>query len=431
MAIASRTMQAFKKTGLLLERFCPLTLVEIRTASHLSGDSSRSFKFADIRVQLEDKLQQKPDISTLKFGNHFSDHMFEVAWSEAKGWGTPRIVPFHNFQLHPAAKVLHYASELFEGMKAYTGVDHKIRLFRPDLNMARMLNTSKRLALPEFDGKELTRCIAKLIDVDREWVPQNTNSSLYIRPTLIGTEPTLGVAKSSEALLYVIVGPVGPYFPSGFKPISLLADPKFVRSWPGGAGAYKMGSNYAPTIHVAKEAAKQGCQQVLWLFGDKHYLTEVGTMNIFVYWINEKGEKELLTPPLDGLILPGVTRQSILDLTQTWSDLKAVERSISMKDILKAKHENRLLEIFGAGTACVVCPVSRILYEGKNVDLPQPGSRNSVTQRIHDELLDIQYGRTKNHPWAVEIDAILGKTPEHHHNLHDEAVPMKKRAMKQ
>uniref|UniRef100_A0A670XSR0 Branched-chain-amino-acid aminotransferase n=1 Tax=Pseudonaja textilis TaxID=8673 RepID=A0A670XSR0_PSETE len=257
-------------------------------------------------------------------------------------------------------------SGLFEGMKAYRGVDGKIRLFRPRLNMDRMLRSAARATLPGFDKEELLQCIQKLVEVEKEWVPYSTSASLYIRPTLIGTEPSLGVKKPSRAILYVILSPVGPYFTSGtFNPVSLWADPKYVRAWKGGTGDCKLGGNYGSSIYAQREAMELGCQQVLWLYGDDHQITEVGTMNLFLYWRNEDGEDELATPPLDGIILPGVTRQSILDLARKWGEFKVSERYITMSDLTTALKEKRVKEMFGAGTACVVCPVSTILYLGE------------------------------------------------------------------
>ncbi|GLD74110.1 branched-chain-amino-acid aminotransferase, cytosolic-like isoform X1 [Lates japonicus] len=236
-----------------------------------------------------------------------------------------------SFQALPfSISSLRFASsfKLFEGMKAFRGVDNHIRLFRPMLNMERMHRSADRSCLPLFDKGELLECIRKLVEVDQEWVPYSQDASLYIRPTFIGTEPSLGVSRAGKAMIFVIVGPVGPYFATGsFNPVSLLADPSFVRAWRGGVGAYKMGGNYGPTISVQNEAVKQGCQQVLWLYGEQEEITEVGTMNLFIYWTNDKGERELVTPPLDGIILPGVTRQSLLDLARTWGEFKVTERT--------------------------------------------------------------------------------------------------------
>uniref|UniRef100_A0A8C2WFZ2 Branched-chain-amino-acid aminotransferase n=1 Tax=Cyclopterus lumpus TaxID=8103 RepID=A0A8C2WFZ2_CYCLU len=333
----------------------------------------------------------KPDPATLVFGKQFSDHMLTINWSAADGWETPHIKPFQNLSLHPASSALHYSIELFEGMKAFRGEDNHIRLFRPMLNMERMLRSADRSSLPLFDKEELLKCIKKLVEVDQEWVPFSQDASLYIRPTFIGTEPSLGVSPTTQAMIFVIVGPVGPYFATGsFNPISLLADPSFVRAWKGGVGAYKMGGNYGPTIAVQSEAVKRGCQQVLWLYGEQEEITEVGTMNLFIYWTNEKGEKELFTPPLDGIILPGVTRQSLLDLARTWGEFKVTERTMSMKELLGALDAGRILEVFGAGTACVVCPVGSLLYREESYQIPTMQNGPDLAKRFHKELTDIQ-----------------------------------------
>ncbi|XP_028518316.1 branched-chain-amino-acid aminotransferase isoform X2 [Exaiptasia diaphana] len=328
-----------------------------------------------------------------------------IEWTATGGWAAPKVVPYGTMQLSPATSALHYGLECFEGMKAYRGVDNKIRLFRPMENMKRMNHSASRASLPEFNGSEVVKCIQELIRVDKEWVPYSDTCSLYIRPTLIGTQPSLGVAKSDNALLYVILSPVGPYFKTGsFNPVALLADPQYVRAWPGGVGDCKMGGNYGPTILTQQIAEKQGLQQVLWLFGEDHQITEVGTMNMFMLWINEQGEKELVTPPLNGLILPGVTRSSLLALGKKWDEFQVTEREFNMKDLLKAVNENRVLEMFGSGTACVVCPINRIFYQGKNIMIPTMENLD-VTKRLYDELTGIQYGRLDGpEGWIVEVD---------------------------
>uniref|UniRef100_A0A673HAD2 Branched-chain-amino-acid aminotransferase n=1 Tax=Sinocyclocheilus rhinocerous TaxID=307959 RepID=A0A673HAD2_9TELE len=317
---------------------------------------SSSFKAADLTIERNPALKPKPDPSTLVFGKQFSDHMLTVSWSEARGWQAPQIKPFQNLSLHPASSALHYSIELFEGMKAFRGVDNRIRLFRPMLNMERMYRSTERSCLPV-----------------------------------------------SHALLFVIIGPVGPYFATGgFSPVSLLADPRYVRAWRGGVGEYKMGGNYGPTIAVQSEAAKQKCQQVLWLYGENEEITEVGTMNLFIYWTTENGEKELVTPPLDGIILPGVTRQSLLDLAREWGDFKVTERRVLMKELIDALDDGRILEVFGSGTACVVCPVGSLLYRGQTYQIPTMKNGPDLAKRFHKELTDIQYGRTQR-DWAPVI----------------------------
>ncbi|CAB1342039.1 unnamed protein product [Coregonus sp. 'balchen'] len=245
----------------------PFSLGSLRFAS--------SFKAADLTIEHNTAGKPKPDPASLVFGKQFSDHMLTIYWSEKAGWKVPQIKPFQNLSLHPATSALHYSIELFEGMKAFRGVDNHIRLFRPNLNMDRMHRSADRSCLPLFDKVELLECIRKLVEVDQEWVPYSLEASLYIRPTFIGIEPSLGVSRASQALLFCIVGPVGPYFTTGaFSPVSLLADPGYVRAWRGGVGAYKMGGNYGPTIAVQNEAIKQGCQQVLWLYGEQEEITE-------------------------------------------------------------------------------------------------------------------------------------------------------------
>ncbi|XP_067654860.1 branched-chain-amino-acid aminotransferase, cytosolic-like [Haliotis asinina] len=364
-----------------------------------------SFRYNDLKVTLTDNPQAKPPTDKLVFGHHFTDHMLEVAWSKEGGWKAPEIVPVHEFKMHPAAKVLHYATELFEGMKAYRCVDNKIRLFRPLENMKRMNRSAERSALPTFDSVELMKCISKLVSIDSEWVPYSNDCSLYLRPTLIGTDPTLGVTVSNTALLYVLLGPVGPYFPTGLKAITLLADPQYVRAWPGSCGEYKMGSNYGPTIAIQDKALKESnAQQVLWLFGPDHQLTEVGTMNLFMYWINEKGEDELITAPLDGLILPGVTRMSLLELARDWGEFKVTEDRYTMKQLLKGLQEGRVKEIFGAGTASTVCPVEKILYNNQVLEIPTM-KEAKLTNRFLSVLTDIQLGR-KPHEWMLDVDDV-------------------------
>ncbi|XP_041110909.1 branched-chain-amino-acid aminotransferase, cytosolic-like isoform X2 [Polyodon spathula] len=322
-----------------------------------TNDGVASFKAAETVIELASMFKEKPDPSNLVFGTVFTDHMLTIEWSASDGWQKPHIGPFKNLSVHPASSALHYAVELFEGLKAYRGVDNNIRLFRPLNNMERMRRSACRAGLP----------------------------------------PSLGVKKPSRALLYVILSPVGPYFSTGgFSPVSLWADPKYTRAWRGGTGDCKMGGNYGASIFAQYEAMEVGCQQVLWLYGDNHQITEVGTMNLFLYWINENGDEELATPPLDGVILPGVTRQSIIDIAHKWGEFKVTERYLTMGDLIAALKENRVKEMFGAGTACVVCPVGRILYKGNNLHIPTMDNGPKLTARILKQLTDIQYGRIES-----------------------------------
>ncbi|KAJ2397343.1 branched-chain-amino-acid transaminase bat2 [Coemansia sp. RSA 2603] len=343
----------------------------------------------------------------LVFGHTFSDHMLTVDWSAAEGWGKPQIKPYGPLSLDPSCSVFHYAFECFEGLKAYRDESGKIRLFRPDKNMERMNSSAERLYLPQFNGEEMIECIKELLRTDKRWIPEGKGYSLYLRPTLISTENTLGVHRANKAMLYVIASPCGPYFKTGFKAVSLYCDETNVRAWPGGVGNRKLGANYAPSVGPQVAAEKKGYQQVLWTIGEDHELMEVGTMNLLVLWRNEQGEVELITPPLDGTILPGVTRDSILELTRSWGEFKVSERKINMKQITKACDEGRLLEVFGAGTACVVTPVKCIHFQGKDYNIPlDPNNPESqagpITNRIYQTLFGIQYGEVPS-KWSVVV----------------------------
>lgn len=247
------------------------------------------------------------------FGKDFSDHMLEINWTADGGWEQPRIYPLQRFSLHPATTVFHYAIECFEGMKAYRGMDGTIRMFRPDLNMARFNFSMARLSLPPFPEESLLSCIQELLKVDERFIPEGEGYALYLRPTAIATDEGLYLTKPTSARIFVIMTPVGPYYPTGFKPVRLLANTERVRAWPGGVGNAKCGGNYGPTIESQVEAAQYGCHQVLWLYGEEHRACEIGAMNFFVLLGKKDGTLELVTPTLDdGDILDGVTRRSVV-----------------------------------------------------------------------------------------------------------------------
>ncbi|KAJ5907943.1 Branched-chain-amino-acid aminotransferase [Penicillium taxi] len=341
----------------------------------------------------------------LVFGKTFTDHMLSIEWTANEGWHAPKITPYQNLSLDPATCVFHYAFECFEGMKAYKDKNGGTRLFRPNKNMARLNKSSARIALPTFDGEALTKLISELVKLDDRFIPDARGYSLYLRPTMIGTQKTLGVGPPGSALLYVIASPVGPYYPTGFKAISLEATDYAVRAWPGGVGDKKLGANYAPCIVPQLEAASRGFQQNLWLFGEEEFVTEVGTMNLFIALKNkETGEKELITAPLDGTILEGVTRDSVLALArerlapQGW---KISERKIRMADVAKASEEGRMIEVFGAGTAAIVSPVRTISYRGKLVDcgLKETEEAGEIALQMKNWMENIQYGE-EEHAWS-------------------------------
>ncbi|KAN0085107.1 Aminotransferase [Elaphomyces granulatus] len=344
----------------------------------------------------------------LVFGRSFTDHMLSVEWTASDGWFAPRILPYQNLSLDPATCVFHYAFECFEGMKAYKDANGVIRLFRPDKNMERLNKSSARIALPTFDGKALIQLIGELVKLDSRFIPTDRGYSLYLRPTMIGTQGTLGVGPPGSALLFVIASPVGPYYPTGFKAISLEATDYAVRAWPGGVGDKKLGANYAPCIVPQLQAASRGFQQNLWLFGEEEYVTEVGTMNLFMAMVNKQtGQKELVTAPLDGTILEGVTRDSVLALARerlTPEGWTISERKVRMSEVVEASTEGRLLEIFGSGTAAVVSPVRKISYKGQLLDCGLKGNEEAgeIAKRMKDWIEGIQYGAEK-HKWSYIV----------------------------
>ncbi|KAK2462097.1 hypothetical protein APHAL10511_006560 [Amanita phalloides] len=353
-----------------------------------------------------------PPASSLVFGHTFTDHMLTIPWSLSKGWGTPEIKPYGPLALEPSTSVLHYAQTIFEGMKAYRSDSGRILLFRPDMNMKRMNVSAQRIALPTFDGNSLLHLIKELIRIDKHWIPKEPDHSLYVRPTMIGTQRTIGVCPPTEALLFVICSPVGPYYPNGFKPVSLFGTTEYIRAAPGGTGAYKLGVNYAPGIMPQQKAAELGYTQNLWLHGPEHYLTEVGTMNMFVVFRKDDGTLELVTPPLDGMILPGVTRDSVLALARDHASgnlrLSALpdrfvvtERPVQMSEIKTAATTGSLVELFGAGTAAVISPVNRVGYLGEDIHIPTgDGGMGIVARTMWKELVGRQTGAIPS-DWSV------------------------------
>ncbi|CAJ0608390.1 unnamed protein product [Cylicocyclus nassatus] len=388
---------------------CAASWISICRLSTSSVNNAETFYRKDLQIRQASPGQRKPipkKDEPLGFGAIFADHMLEIDYEGGK-WAKPVIHPYCNLSIDPAAMVLHYAYELFEGLKAYRGVDNRIRMFRPELNMARMRRSAERSTLPDFDGNELLECIKELIRIDKEWVPRRKGASLYIRPTMIATDTVLGLHVSPTAKLFVIIGPAGAYFDT-FDPVTLLADPRYIRAAKGGVGAFKMGCNYAPTLMLGGLAKEKGCHQVLWLAGPEHYVTEVGAMNFFMFWKNEQGEDELITASLEsGIILPGVTRQSILELAREMGGFKVTERDFTIDEVRKAVKENRVYEMFGTGTAAVVTPVDKIIYQADGVEetlnVPAKDDEKSLMQRLFKTITDIQFGRATRSGWTVDV----------------------------
>lgn len=347
------------------------------------------------------------------FGEAFTDHMFLVEHITGKGWGIPRIMPFGPIPVHPAAQVLHYGMSCFEGMKAYCSVKGQGLLFRPELNMARLFRSSQRLSLAHFDQKELLECLKRLLQIDRSWLPDKMGYSIYCRPFVFASSTTLGVSLPSRTSIAIILSPVGPYFATGVRPITLFLDEENVRAWPGGIGQYKCGGNYAPTIKPQSDAARaHGASQVLYTLPMPGHppdaiISESGAMNIFFFLDKPDGTgQELVTPPLDGTILPGVTRDSVVELTRGWGEFDVNERPINVSELVKAHQEGRLKAMFGCGTACIVQPIDRLVRaHGEAVVAPyvEGSTSYTLTNRIRKELVDIHYG-AKPSSWSVPFE---------------------------
>ncbi|MFB3926913.1 MAG: branched-chain amino acid aminotransferase [Syntrophales bacterium] len=355
----------------------------------------------DIRITMAapDKMKPKPsDESKLGFGQIFTDHFFTMKYSEGKGWHDPVIGPYGPIPLDPAAMCLHYGQEIFEGLKAYRGKDGSIYLFRPADNFRRMNASAKRLCMPELDIDFTLEALKQLVLLDREWIPRGIGTSLYIRPTMIATEAALGVHPASEYLFYIIIGPVGAYYPQGFSPTKIFVTKEYVRSVRGGIGACKAAGNYAASLLASKAASAMGYTQVLWLDAlELKYVEEVGTSNIF-FLIGD----ELITPPLSGSILPGVTRDSVIKIAKAWG-MKVSERQLSMDEILSAHANGRLKEVFASGTAAIVSPVGQIYFEGGEYAV-NGGRTGPTTEKLYNEILKIQYGE-KEDPfgWRIKL----------------------------
>ncbi|MBI5729563.1 MAG: branched-chain amino acid aminotransferase [Ignavibacteriales bacterium] len=334
------------------------------------------------------------------FGKIYSDHMFEIDYDEdLGGWHNPTIRKFGNIELSPAAMVLHYGQTIFEGLKAYKQVDGRIALFRPEKNVERLNRSAKRMCIPEIDPELVLQAMLELVRIDKDWIPTKPGHALYIRPVLFASEPLLGVRTSENFKLIIMLSPVGPYYPEGFKPVPILATNKYVRAVRKGIGEAKTAGNYAASLMGQQEAKKEGYSQVLWLDGiEQKYLEEVGAMNIFVQFKNE-----VATPMLTGSILPGITRMSVLQILKDWK-YNVTERMISMDEVINAYKKGELIEIFGTGTAAVISSVSKLKY---NENLLQFNDKEAgeLGTKLYNELSAIYYGKIEDrHGWMTYID---------------------------
>jgi branched-chain amino acid aminotransferase len=342
---------------------------------------------ATFPVQRTRSPRPHPPESELKFGRYFTDHMFLLDWEESSGWKNPRIAPFGDLQISPAAAGVHYGQALFDGLKAFRGADGKLRIFRLDRHAARMAEGARRLCMPSVEVEMMKQAIVELCRLEREWIPTSPGTSLYLRPTMFATEPFLGVRPATTYTFFIIASPVGAYYAEGMGPVRIRIEDRFVRAAPGGLGAVKAAANYAASLLAAEEAKQAGFAQVLWTDAIEHSaLEEVGTMNLFV----RIGE-EFATPELSGTILGGITRESVIALLRRWGHA-VNERRILVEELLRAQRSGALKEVFGTGTAAVISPVGELGWKGQRFVVAD-GRPGEVSQKLYGAITDIQYGR--------------------------------------
>ena len=332
---------------------------------------------------------KKVDFNNLEFGVDFSDHMFTVHYKDGK-WGTPKILPYGEIKIEPSLCTLHYGQAVFEGLKAFKTVDGKINLFRPDKNHERFNRSNKRLCIPFIPYELFINGIKELVLLDQAWIPDKKGCSLYIRPFVFATDNFLGVRVSYTYNFMIITSPVGAYYKEGINPVKLITSGGYVRAVKGGLGDVKTPANYAASLFPGEEAKKKGFTQVLWLdAAENRYIEEVGTMNI-MFVIDGK----LITPPLEGSILPGVTRDSVISLANHWG-IPVEERMISIEEVFATAKNGTLQEVFGTGTAAVISPVGWIQHNDEMITINK-GEIGSLSQKFYDEITGMQYGEKPN-----------------------------------
>jgi len=344
----------------------------------------------EISITRNAKLKSKPDDASLGFGNIFTDHMFNMDYDQQNGWHNPRIEPYASIAMNPATMFLHYGQGVFEGLKAYRTESGRIQLFRPRENIKRLNRSCRRMCIPAIDEDFALEALKELINVEKDWVPRAPETSLYIRPTVIAMDPFLGVRASHTYRYFIILSPVGAYYPDGFNPVKILVTSEYVRAVRGGVGEAKTPGNYAASLLAGEQAHDAGYTQVLWLDGvDQKYLEEVGSMNIF-FVIDD----EIITPELNGSILPGITRKSVIELAKHWNE-KVSERRISIDELMQAHAAGSLKEVFGAGTAAVISPVGQIKYNDQVITI-NDNQTGPFASKFYKAITDIQYGKAED-----------------------------------
>jgi len=354
----------------------------------------------DIRLELTKTPKEKPqDETKLGFGHIFTDHMFAMNYDTGMGWHDARIVPYGDITLSPAAMCLHYGQEIFEGLKAYRRADGGIQLFRPDENYKRLNNSAKRMVIPEIDEEFMIEATKKLVAIEKDWVPHTDGASLYIRPFIIATDPYVGVRPADHYLFLIILSPSGAYYSTGLNPVKIYVENNYVRAVRGGTGFAKTAANYAISLKGQQEAHDQDYEQVLWLDGvERKYIEEVGSMNIFFVI-----DGEVITPELQGSVLPGITRKSALEVCKA-KGIKATERRITIQEVADAYDAGKLDEVFGTGTAAVISPVGHLKW-GDKVMTINDNKIGKISQMLYDTMTGIQWGKIEDtFGWTVKID---------------------------
>ncbi|WP_099300570.1 branched-chain amino acid aminotransferase [Bacillus sp. Marseille-P3800] len=344
--------------------------------------------------------KQKPNDDSLVFGTVFTDHMFIMDYSEDKGWYSPRIIPYQPLTLDPAAMVFHYGQTVFEGLKAYRSKkDDAIHLFRPDMNIKRLNRSSERLNIPAIDEDQVLTYLKELLTIDKKWIPKKDGTSLYIRPFIISTETNLSVAPSQSYKLMIILSPVGAYYKEGMAPVSILVEERYTRAAPGGTGTAKTAGNYCSAYKAQARATAKEKAQVLWLdASEKKYIEEVGSMNVFF-----KVNGEVVTPKLNDSILPGVTRDSVIQVLKEW-EIPVQEKQLSIEEIYQASRDGILEEAFGTGTAAVISPVGQLEWNEETIVINE-NKTGPLAQRLYDYLTKLYVGEEEDRlGWIVKID---------------------------
>jgi len=346
--------------------------------------------------KMKDKIK---DESQLGFGKLFTDRMLVIEWKDGTGWCDARIEPYGPFVLDPSCTVFHYAQEIFEGLKAYKWADGRVALFRPDMNARRFQQSAARICMPEVPEELFLKGIEQLVALEQDWIPTATGTSLYIRPAMIAVEPFLGVHPSNHYYFFVILSPVGAYYAAGFNPINILVEDHYVRAVPGGTGEAKTGGNYASSLKAGLEAKKKGYDQVLWLDGrEQRYIEEVGAMNMFFAY-----GTHIVTAALNGSILSGVTRDSVLKLAPSLG-YTVEERQIDVHELMADIRSGKVTVAFGRGTAAVISPVGKLCYKDESIQLTG-GKVGEITQNLYDTLTGIQTGKLNDRfGWVKFVD---------------------------